>query len=541
MCPLDMSKPLFKKMSTRMVSRPEQVYLKTLKGSTSSTTGRLLSMQIESINPANLERNGAVETHDEEEVIECFVKARKAQQEWKRIQVLERASIIARVNESLVDQIDELSLLVCREVGKPPLEAFISEIYGAIDSTFHYYNSVSEVLGEEREIPLGFYSSLDKRSFVYRKPAGVVAVIGPFNFPFVIPFQQIVQSLIAGNGVVFKPSSEAVLVGEAIYNILHTIEELPEDLMQVVFGSGSKLGRVMVDEANRVIFTGSTNTGKAIMRRAANTLTPVALELGGKSAMVVLPDANMDRAVRAAAWGCFINSGQVCASVKRLFLHESIKDDFTSRLVEFTNKLVQGYPEEPGTDIGAMVNQEQMQLVLDAIERAREQGAKVLSGGRRNPDLEGYFIEPTLLGECTNSMDCVQQEIFGPVLVILSFSSEAEAIKMVNDNPYGLTSSIWTENIDRGKQFAREIDTGTMMVNECVYSFALAMTPWGGPKASGIGRTHGEYGFLEVTEPFHLNVDRYKEMDPWWMPYDKDFREIMDNFKHIAKSLVVKQ
>lgn len=494
-------------------------------------------MTITSVNPATLEPLGAVEETEPAELPGIFAAARAAQQAWRELPACDRGSIVLDVNEIIAKKMDDISLLICREVGKPPGEAFISEVYGAMDATYYYYSIVDKVVEAKEPIDLRFYGSLDKTSHVVQKPAGVVAVIGPYNYPFAIPFSQIVQALMAGNAVVFKPSSDTPLVGQEI-QALFDATSLPRHLLTTVFGSGGVIGNPMIDLANRVVFTGSTETGKHVMRRAASTLTPVSLELGGKSAMVVLPDANLDRAVLAARWGCFTNSGQVCASVKRLYLHESIKEDFTRRLVEATKALVQDYPEKPGVDVGAMINEHQMNLVLAAIERAKTEGATVLTGGRRKPGLKGYFIEPTILDGCTNRMACVQQEIFGPVLPVITFSDPAGAIAMVNDNPYGLTSSVWTADIEAGVRLAERIDTGTVMVNEVVYSFALAATPWGGVKHSGIGRTHGTHGFLELMNPLHVNVDRYAEPDAWWMPYDASFAETLENFKLIAKSLV---
>ncbi|TXT59688.1 MAG: Aldehyde dehydrogenase [Promethearchaeota archaeon] len=495
---------------------------------------------IKSINPATLEVNGEVEITPVEAIETIFKNSRKAQKEWARISLKERAKRVIGVNRIISDQYDDISLLISNEVGKPPSEAFVNEVYGVMDSTFHYYSTVFEHIGGKEEVPLGFYESLDKKSILLRKPVGIVCVIGPYNYPFTIPFQQIVQSLMAGNSVVFKPSSDTVLVGRKIQEIIDQTN-LPKNLVQTVFGSGSTLGNPLIDMADKVIFTGSTATGKRIMQRGANTLTEVSLELGGKSAMVVFPDANLERAVLAARWGVFTNSGQVCASVKRLYLHSEIYDSFLDRLVELTKKLKQDIPTKPNVDIGAMVNEEQLNWVDKMVKTGLEEGAEVLTGGTRNPNLKGYFYEPTIMTATDNKMKIVQEEIFGPVLVVLKFEDKEEVIEMVNDNQYGLTSSIWTSDIEMGRILAEEIETGTVMINEVVYSFALPSTPWGGPKNSGIGRTHGKLGFYEVTRPLHINIDQYKEPDLWWMPYDDGFEEIVENFKNIASSLVIKE
>lgn len=496
-------------------------------------------MMIKSINPGTLEVNGKIKETDLEKLDEIFENSRNAQKIWAKLPLKIRAKRIIKVNEVISTQFDEISLLISKEVGKPPSEAFTNEVYGIVDSTFHYYISVEEVLGKVEEIPLGFYESLNKRSILLYKPIGVICIIGPYNYPLAIPFQQIVQSLMAGNSVIFKPSSDTILVGQKIQEIFDSID-IPENLVQTVFGDGSKIGNSLIDKADKILFTGSTSTGKKIMQRAAQTLTEVSLELGGKSAMIVFPDADIERAVLAARWGVFTNSGQVCASVKRLYLHSDIYDIFLSKLIQVTKKLKQGIPTDPDVDIGAMVNEEQLNLVDKMVKIGIEEGAKVLTGGQRNPNFKGYFYEPTILANVTNDMKVVQEEIFGPVLVVLKFSNTNQVIEMVNDNQYGLTSCLWMKDIKFGQQIAEEIDTGTVMINEVVYTFALASTPWGGTKNSGIGRTHGKLGFYEVTRPLHLNIDQYEGPDLWWMPYNKDYQDIVENFKNIANSLVVK-
>ncbi|MBD3256044.1 MAG: aldehyde dehydrogenase family protein, partial [Candidatus Lokiarchaeota archaeon] len=225
----------------------------------------------------------------------------------------------------------------------------------------------------------------------------------------------------------------------------------------------------------------------------------------------------------------------------RLYLHSEIYDRFLDKLIELTGKLKQDIPTEPNVDVGAMINEEQLKLVDEAVKEGLREGAKLLIGGKRNPNLKGYFYEPTIMTAEDNEMQIVQQEIFGPVLVVLKFEGEDQVIKMVNNNQYGLTSSVWTQDIEFGKKIAEEIDTGSVMINEVVYTFALAATPWGGTKNSGIGRTHGKLGFYEATRPLHINIDQYEEPDLWWMPYDESFEEIVENFKNIATSLVVKE
>ncbi len=496
-------------------------------------------MTIKSINPATLELNGEVEETPLDTIEKIFERSRVAQKKWAKISVEERAKRVIKINEIISTQYDEISLLISKEVGKPPAEAYINEVYGVSDSTFYYYTSAKDILGQIEEIPLGFYESLDKKSILMYKPIGVVCVIGPYNYPFVLPIQQIVQSILAGNGVVFKPSSSTVLTAKKVQEIFDQID-LPKDLVQTVYGNGSTVGNLLIDNADKVLFTGSTETGKKIMERASKTLTRVCLELGGKSQMIVFPDADLDRAVSAARWGSFTNAGQVCTAVKLIYLHTSIYDKFLKSFVEKTKQLKQDIPTKPNVDVGAMVNEEQMNKVDDMVKIGIKEGAKVLTGGRRNPKFKGYFYEPTILTANNNNMQIVQQEIFGPVVVVLKFKDENEALEMVNDNQYGLTASVWTNDLKFGQKIAEEIDTGTVMINEVVYTFALASTPWGGTKNSGIGRSHGKLGFLELSRPLHLNIDQYKESDLWWYPYDENYKELAENFKNIATSLIVK-
>jgi acyl-CoA reductase-like NAD-dependent aldehyde dehydrogenase len=228
------------------------------------------------------------------------------------------------------------------------------------------------------------------------------------------------------------------------------------------------------------------------------------------------------------------------ASIKRLYLHSDIYDSFLTKLVQLTKELKQGIPTEPGVDIGAMVNEEQLNIVDKMVKIGVDEGAKVLTGGQRNPNLKGYFYEPTILANATNDMKVVQEEIFGPVLFVLKFTDINEVTEMVNNNQYGLTSCIWTKDVKFGQKIAEDIDTGTVMVNEVVYTFALASTPWGGTKNSGIGRSHGKLGFYDVARPLHINIDQYEGPDLWWMPYDKNYQNLVENFKIIANSLVVK-
>jgi len=270
------------------------------------------------------------------------------------------------------------------------------------------------------------------------------------------------------------------------------------------------------------MFTGSVATGKRVAEAAAKHLTPVMLELGGKDPMIVLEDANLENAARAAIWGAFCNSGQACASIERCYVQESIADKFIELVTNETRLLKQDKASAAEVDIGAMTNEQQLEIVEDHVADAVDRGAQVRTGGHRLDSAGGWFHEPTVVTGVDHSMKVMRDETFGPVLPIMIFKTDAEAIRLANDSLYGLTASVFTSNIDRGKRLAEKIDAGTVMVNEVVYTHAVAQTPWGGVKQSGYGRTHGGLGLLELVSAQHIHVNSIPRIaDVWWFPYTK--------------------
>ena len=259
------------------------------------------------------------------------------------------------------------------------------------------------------------------------------------------------------------------------------------------------------------------------MEAAAKNLTPIVLELGGKDPMIVLEDANLDLTTSAAVWGSFSNSGQICSSVERLYVHEKIAKPFLEKFVEKASKLQQGQGSNEDVEVGAMTSEMQIAKVEKQVEDAKRAGAQVLLGGERNRFAgKGTFFKPTILANVTHAMEVMREETFGPVVGVMTFKTDEEAVRLANDSAYGLTASIWTKNEKRAWKMAKDIEAGTVSINESVYTYALAQTPWGGPKLSGIGRTHGKLGLLELVEPKHLHINRVTYMkDFWWYQYDK--------------------
>jgi succinate-semialdehyde dehydrogenase/glutarate-semialdehyde dehydrogenase len=413
---------------------------------------------------------------------------------------------------------DEIALLLSRETGKPVAEALSMEIVPTL-ATMHYFAHASESLLRPQKIDIGQYGFMGRSSRILFRPLGVIGIISPWNFPLATPADEVVMALMAGNSVVLKPSELTPLIALKIGD-LFSRASLPAGLLEIVTGDGST-GAALVDaRVDKIMFTGSVATGKRVAEAAAKYLTPVVLELGGKDPMIVLEDADLENAARGAVWGAFANSGQACASVERCYVQESIAPKFLERVVAETRSLKQGVGTAASVDIGAMSNERQLQIVVNHVDDAKLRGAEILTGGRRGSSLEGFFYEPTVLTNVDHDMAIMRDETFGPVLPVMTFKTDDEAVKLANDSVYGLTASVWTKNIAKGRRIAERIEAGTVMVNEVVYTHGIAQTPWGGVKDSGYGRTHGRMGLLELVYPQHIHVNRISFLpDLWWFRY----------------------
>jgi succinate-semialdehyde dehydrogenase/glutarate-semialdehyde dehydrogenase len=365
---------------------------------------------------------------------------------------------------------------------------------------------------------------------MFYKPIGVVGIISPWNFPWATPLDEVVMALMAGNSVVLKPSEltplSALKIGEVFKEA-----KLPPGLLEIVTGDGTTGAALVEANVNKIMFTGSVDTGKRVAEAAAKHLTPVVLELGGKDPMIVLDDAKLENAARAAIWGAFCNSGQACASIERCYVHESIAPQFINLVVKETLALKQGDPRADDVDVGAMSNEKQLDIVESHVRDAVQRGAEVQTGGRRLDDGGGWFHEPTVMTNVDHSMQLMREETFGPLLPIMTFKTDDEAVRLANDSIYGLTASVFTSDMKRGRALAERIDAGTVMINEVVYTHAVAQTPWGGVKQSGYGRTHGRLGLLELVTPQHIHVNGVPWMaDVWWFRYTKQAGRLFHGF-----------
>jgi acyl-CoA reductase-like NAD-dependent aldehyde dehydrogenase len=487
--------------------------------------------EIVSINPATLEELGRFRVSSLSDVNQAVARARAAAPAWAALSYRNRARYILKVRRSLYDRQNEIINIISDETGKPPFEALATEVFPIADLMSHFAARSEKILRDER-FTLAVFRN--KRSMITCEPLGVVGIISPWNFPFSIPTGEIVCALMAGNTVVLKPSEYTPLVADAIRRLFASAG-FPESVIEILQGDGSTGAALVESSVDKIFFTGSVSTGKRIAESAARRLLPVVLELGGKDPMIVCEDAPFERTVKGAVWGAFANCGQVCASVERLYVMESLAERFIPAVVEEVKKLRLGAPSGCETDIGPLINENQLRLVSDHVADAVAKGARVLAGGRRREDLDGYFFEPTVLVDVNDSMKVMTEETFGPVLPIKIVKDEEEAIREANNSRYGLLASVWTADNERGRRMARRIEAGTVVINDALYTHGAAQTPWFGVKESGLGVTHGRAGLFEFVRLKHINWDLLPmKSDWWWFPYTETW---FKRFKTLMKVL----
>jgi acyl-CoA reductase-like NAD-dependent aldehyde dehydrogenase len=494
--------------------------------------------QLVSYNPATGDEVGRVALTSADQVRSAVDRSRSAYASWRRVTFSERRRLIMKARDAILAEVDEIAHLISAESGKPFGEAISMEIAPVLD-LMQYFARNAEKLLKPRKVSIGLFSLLGRTSKIVYQPVGVVGIIPAWNYPFSIPLGEAAMALMAGNSVVIKPSELTPLVGLKIGEIFERAGA-PKDLVQVITGDG-RTGAALVEAApDKIMFTGSVATGKKIAVEAAKNLTSVVLELGGKDPMIVFADANLELAADAAIWGAFCNAGQSCSSVERLYVQETIADKFAQMLVERTLALKQGAGTGEDISIGAMSSERQLKIVEEHVEHFRNEGATILTGGKRNESLGGLFYEPTVITNARNDMRAMQEETFGPTLPIATFKTEDEAIKLANDSEFGLTASVWTRDLRKGQSVAEKIEAGSVTVNEVLYTHGIGQTPWGGFKNSGRGRTHGLEGLMELVQPQHIHINRFAILpNAWWMPYSPTAVETYRGFaKYFASGSV---
>ncbi len=472
--------------------------------------------RIEVYNPATLEKTGEIEVSTASDVKAAVERARKAAEGWRALSFKERGGYMRRIREVLLERADDIADTICNDTGKPRLEAMSNEVFPTCDALTFYAKKAERLLRDETK-PLHFMKT--KKLVLSYRPMGVIGIITPWNFPFILSINPAIQAMMAGNTVVMKPSEVTPFVGIALGQLMEAAG-LPEGVYQVVTGDGSTGAALVEAGCDKISFTGSVRTGKIVAEACGKRLIPCTLELGGKDPMIVCGDADLERAANGAVFGAFMNSGQVCTSTERVYVHEKIADQFTARVVELTKGLRQGLNSEGEIDVGSMCFGPQLEIVERHVKDAVEKGAKVLTGGRRNPKYKGNFYEPTVLTNVTHDMDIMREETFGPVLPIFVVRDEEEAIQYANDTPYGLNSNVWTKDKRKGKALANRIESGCSTVNDCLLNYGVAESPFGGRKESGIGRVNGEMGLKSYCHVQAVVIDRFgAKTELFWYPY----------------------
>jgi len=462
--------------------------------------------RLQLLSPADRKVIGEIECMNDEDVEEALARARAAQPAWAALSFEERGAYMLRALEHLIENQDEFVDVVLGETPKTRTEALMMDIFAGADSLHFYARKAKRLLAPERKSLHGMVA-IGKKCTVYYKPLGVVGVISPWNGPFILSLNPTVQALMAGNAVLLKPSSATPFSGGLVGRLFEA-SGLPEGVLSVLQGD-SRTGQALLEVGvDKISFTGSEEVGRHVAKCCAERFIPCTLELGGKNAMIVCADADLDRAAAGGAAGNFFNAGQYCGGIERIYVVESVADAFIEKVVAIASKLRQATAGE--FDVGALYTEAQFEIVKEHVEDARARGATVLCGGRANPDLkEGLYYEPTVLTNVSDEMKCLREETFGPVMNIVRVRDEDEAVRLANDSNYGLTASVWTRDVNRGIEIGKRIDTGCVDINDFPQTYGSAEAPFGGRKASGIGQVNGAAGLRGYCHAQPIQVDRF--------------------------------
>ncbi len=480
-------------------------------------------------NPATLEALGEAFMASADDCRRAAEAARQAYPMWRNFPLHEKQKVFLKAKEVLLRRSSEIAELIAREKGSPLVESLTVEVFSILEALDYHGRSQKRSMAPRKVRPHVPLFAHKKCRYLFQ-PLGPSLVISPWNFPFMIPFLDVISELVAGNTVVLRPSTSTPFTGLAVGEVMLEAG-LPAGVLNTVPCRVPQAEEMLVNPViQSVSFTGSVSVGKRIMELASRNLTKIVLELGGKDPMIVLRDADVELAARGAVWEAFMNTGQSCASVERIYVESPIAAEFTKRVVELTSAIRVGDPMDPEVDVGPMENMGQLKLVEEHVREARGKGAEVLCGGERLTRLPGYFYAPTVLAKVDHTMKVMTEETFGPVLPIMAVSDVEEAISLANDSHYGLTSSVWTRDKKLARRVAERLETGGVTVNDHMISFNEPKAIWGGVKQTGQGRTHGPYGLLEMVNiKFVCSDFSRKRTKQWWYPYRPENLRLMDN------------
>ena len=460
-------------------------------------------------------------------------RARAAQVEWTRVPLALRVEILLRFHDLVLDQQAEILDLIQWESGKARQHAFEEVAHAAMTARYYARTALRHVGSARR---LGIFPVLT-RIDVHRPPKGVVGVISPWNYPFTMALSDGLAALLAGNAVVHKPDSQTALSALFGIGLLHEAG-MPSGLWQVVCGDGPVVGPAVVDNVDYVCFTGSTRTGREVGMRAAGRLVGASLELGGKNPMLVLRDADLDRAAEVAIRACFSSAGQLCVSMERLYVADQVYENFLTRFLALVQTMTLSADLDYGADMGSLISQNQLDTVVRHVEDARAKGAHVLAGGHPRPDVGPLFYAPTVLEGVRPGMTCFGEETFGPVVSVYRFGEEGDAVSRANEGPYGLNAAIMTRDGRRGRALARQIRCGSVNINEGYSaSFGSIDSPMGGMRSSGLGRRQGPEGIQRFTDAQTVATQRLLPIRPVLGLSEKAYAQVLTATLRLMKKI----
>ena len=478
------------------------------------------------INPATGEELARVPRHRSADVRKAVTRAAQAQDLWAAQPVKQRVAVLKEMRNQLADRADELAEIISRDNGKTRTDALSTEVLPSIMALDYYCRKAPSFL-KDRPLMPGSWIMANKAAKNIRVPYGVVGIISPWNYPFSIPFSEIVMALLAGNAVILKVATETQLVGGALEACFNRLD-LPSGLFSHINLPGRVAGTALLEAGvNKLFFTGSVAVGKKLMAQAAENLTPVVLELGGNDPMLVCADADLERAACGAVWAGLQNSGQSCGGVERIYVHRSVYPTFVDLLAAKVHVMRVGYDRDYCVDMGSMTTAKQKAAVEKQVEQAIAAGARMAAQSGLPDEPHGLFLPAMLLTHVDHTMAIMREETFGPVLCVVPVDHMEEALALANDSDLGLTGSVWTRNRRQGELLSRRIKAGVVMVNDHLMAHGLAQAPWGGFKQSGIGRSHGAVGMDEMTQVQCIVHDLMPGVRKnfWWHPHGPEIYE----------------
>ncbi len=490
----------------------------------------------EVVSPLTGEVIGEVPLGHADDVAAAVAECRRVQQRWAQTPAKQRAAVLLRYHDLVLEHQDELLDLIQAENGKARVWAFEEIMDQAVTARYYARLAPRALRPKARMTALPGLV----RATEHRVPKGVVGVISPWNYPLVLAVSDALAALVAGNGIVIKPDSQTPFTALRAFELLEQAG-VPEGLVQIVTGPGTEVGKAIIDATDYLMFTGSTETGRTIGGQVGERLVGFSAELGGKNAMIVTSDVDLDRAVEGAATACFANTGQLCISIERIYVDQAIAARFTERFAERVRALRLGAEQAYGPEVGALASPAQLEKVTEHVADAVAKGARVVAGGKARPDIGPFFHEPTVLADITADMDLHREETFGPVVAVYPFSSLDDAVDEVNDTEYGLNASVYCGDVRAGTRIAERLMAGTVNVNDGYSSgWASVDAPMGGMKQSGVGRRHGRDGLLKYTESQTIAVRSAlaeKLLDPGDDPsaFTKRFTKVLKAAKHLPR------